>query len=161
MANTIAITGNLAGPPELRFTPSGHAVADFTVCDTPRKFDKQSNEWADAGDTLFLRCSIWREAAEHLAEQNLDKGQRVTVTGKVKQRNWQDKDGANRTSVECDAESIASHPRRNTQGGQQPRQEPTQAPQQRQGQPSTQQAAQPAQQGGWQQGGASYDEPPF
>lgn len=163
MSNTITITGNLAGDPELRFTPSGDAVANFTVCDTPRKFNKQSQEWEDAGDTLFLRCSIWREYAEWAAE-NLNKGQRVTVTGRIKQRDWQDNDGNKRTSVECDAESIAPHPKKPQQGNQQGgwAQEPSnthaspKAAQQARQQPQAQQQ----QDDPWATP-QSYDEPPF
>lgn len=168
MANSITITGNLAGDPELKFTPSGDAVANFTVCDTPRRFNKQTNEWEDAGDTLFLRCAIWREHAEWAAE-TLTKGQRVTVTGRIKQRDWQDNDGNKRTSVECDADSIAPHPRKQAQGNAWGGQQASQAPPQQQsagwGQQPPQSAPQPQQQamptsGGW--GGApTYDEPPF
>ncbi|WP_122262188.1 single-stranded DNA-binding protein [Ornithinimicrobium cerasi] len=118
MSNTITITGNLAGDPELRFTPGGDAVANFTVCDTPRRYNQATSQWEDAGDTLFLRCAIWREEAEQAA-QTLVKGQRVTVTGKLKQRSWQTPEGENRTVVECDAESIAPHPKKGAQGGQQ------------------------------------------
>ena len=107
MSNQIVITGNLAGDPELRFTPSGAAVANFTVCDTPRKFDRDRNEWVDAGDTLFMRCAIWREDAELVAE-TLKRGQKVTVTGKLTQRSYE-KDGEKRIVIECTAESVAPH----------------------------------------------------
>ena len=107
MSNQIVITGNLAGDPELRFTPNGAAVANFTVCDTPRRFNKQTSEWEDAGETLFMRCSIWREDAE-LAAETLRRGQKVTVTGKLTQRSYE-KDGEKRTVVECNAESVAPH----------------------------------------------------
>ena len=106
MANdvTICITGNLVEDPSLRFTPSGAAVANFTVASTPRTFDRQSNEWED-GDTLFLPCSIWRQAAEHVAE-SLTKGTRVIVTGRLKQRSYDDREGNKRTIYEVDVEEI-------------------------------------------------------
>ncbi len=99
----ITIIGNLVGDPELRFTPSGAAVANFTVASTPRSFDKNSNEWKD-GETLFMRCSIWREAAENVAE-SLTKGARVIVSGRLKQRSY-DKDGEKRTVVEMEADEV-------------------------------------------------------
>jgi single-strand DNA-binding protein len=100
----ITIVGNLTGDPELRFTPSGSAVANFTVASTPRTFDRQSNEWKD-GETLFMRCSIWREAAENVAE-SLTKGTRVVVTGRMKSRTFQTKEGENRTVIELEADEI-------------------------------------------------------
>ena len=90
----ITVVGNLTADPELRFTPSGAAVANFTVASTPRTFDRQSNEWKD-GETLFMRCSIWREAAENVAE-SLTRGSRVIVTGRLKQRSYQDREGNQR-----------------------------------------------------------------
>ena len=99
----ITVVGNLTAPPELRFTASGAPVANFTVASTPRTFDKQTNEWRD-GEALFLRCSIWRDAAENVTE-SLDKGSRVIVTGKLKQRSWE-KDGEKRTSVELEVDEI-------------------------------------------------------
>lgn len=110
MSNHITITGNLTADPELRFTPGGDAVTNFTVADTPRKFNKQTNAWEDSGETLFVRCSIWREDAEVAAEL-LRRGQRVTVTGKLKQRSYE-KDGQTRVSIECDADSVAGHGQR-------------------------------------------------
>lgn len=100
----ITVIGNLTGDPELRFTPSGAAVANFTVASTPRTYDKQSNEWRD-GEALFLRCSIWRTAAENVAE-SLTKGARVIVTGRLKQRSYETKEGEKRTVVELDAEEV-------------------------------------------------------
>src|SRR3954449_5812233 len=94
----LTIIGNLTGDPELRFTPSGSAVANFTVASTPRTFDRQSQEWKD-GETLFLRCSIWREAAENVAE-SLSRGSRVIVTGRLKQRSFDTKEGEKRTVIE-------------------------------------------------------------
>jgi len=100
----ITVIGNLTDDPELRFTPSGAAVANFTVASTPRSFDKNSNEWKD-GDALFLRCSIWRQSAENVAE-SLTKGMRVIVSGRLRQRSYQTKEGENRTVVELDVEEI-------------------------------------------------------
>jgi single-strand DNA-binding protein len=91
----ITVIGNLTADPELRFTPSGAAVANFTVASTPRTFDRQSNEWKD-GETLFLRCSVWREAAENVAE-SLQKGMRVIVQGRLKSRSYETKEGERRT----------------------------------------------------------------
>ena len=106
MANetTITVCGNLVADPELRFTPSGAAVASFTVASTPRTFDKQSQEWKD-GDTLFLRCSIWREAAENVAE-SLTKGTRVIVQGRLVQRSFETREGEKRTVVEMQADEV-------------------------------------------------------
>ncbi|MFN8046924.1 MAG: single-stranded DNA-binding protein [Dermatophilaceae bacterium] len=101
---TITIVGNLTGDPELRFTPSGAAVANFTVASTPRTFDRQSNEWKD-GETLFMRCSIWREAAENVAE-SLQRGTRVVVTGRLKSRSYETKEGEKRTVVEMDVDEV-------------------------------------------------------
>jgi len=99
----ITVVGNLTGDPELRFTPSGAAVANFTVASTPRTFDKNSNEWKD-GEALFLRCSIWRQAAENVAE-SLQKGSRVIVSGRLKQRSYE-KEGEKRTVYELDVEEV-------------------------------------------------------
>ena len=106
MANDtqITIVGNLVEDPSLRFTPSGAAVANFTVASTPRTFNKASNEWED-GNTLFLPCSIWRQAAEHVAE-SLTKGTRVIVTGRLKQRSYDDREGNKRTIYEIDVEEV-------------------------------------------------------
>lgn len=101
---TITVIGNLTGDPELRFTPSGAAVANFTVASTPRTFDRQSNEWKD-GDTLFLRCSIWREAAESVAE-SLTKGTRVIVTGRLVQRSYETREGEKRTVYELQVDEV-------------------------------------------------------
>ena len=94
---TLTIIGNLTQDPELRFTPSGAAVANFTVASTPRTFDRQSNEWKD-GETLFMRCSVWREAAENVAE-SLQRGMRVVVTGRLVSRSWEDKESGQKRSV--------------------------------------------------------------
>ncbi|QJW35210.1 single-stranded DNA-binding protein [Cellulosimicrobium protaetiae] len=100
----ITVIGNLTGDPELRFTPSGAAVANFTVASTPRTFDRQSNEWKD-GDTLFMRCSIWREAAENVAE-SLTKGMRVIAQGRLVQRSYETREGEKRTVVELQVDEI-------------------------------------------------------
>lgn len=100
----ITVVGNLTDDPELRFTPSGAAVASFTVASTPRTFDRNTNEWKD-GDALFLRCSIWRQAAENVAE-SLTKGMRVVVQGRLKQRSYETREGEKRTVVELDVEEI-------------------------------------------------------
>ena len=100
----ITVVGNLTDDPELRFTPSGAAVANFTVASTPRTLDKQTNEWKD-GDALFLRCSIWRQAAENVAE-SLQRGARVIVTGRLKQRSYETKEGEKRTVVECEVDEV-------------------------------------------------------
>jgi single-strand DNA-binding protein len=100
----ITVVGNLTGDPELRFTPSGAAVANFTIASTPRNFDKQTNEWKD-GDTLFLNCSIWRQAAENVAE-SLQKGMRVVAQGRLKQRSYETREGEKRTVVELDVEEV-------------------------------------------------------
>lgn len=107
MANETVITviGNITSDPELRFTPSGAAVANFTIASTPRTLDKASGEWKD-GDPLFLRCNIWRQAAENVAE-SLTRGARVVAQGRLKQRSFEDKEtGAKRTVVEMDVDEI-------------------------------------------------------
>ena len=101
----ITVIGNLTGDPELRFTPSGAAVANFTVASTPRTFDRQSNEFKD-GETLFLRCSVWREVAENVAE-SLHRGTRVIVSGRLKSRSWDDKEtGQKRTVIEMEVDEV-------------------------------------------------------
>ena len=99
----ISIVGNLTGDPELRFTPSGAAVANFTVASTPRTFDKNTNEWKD-GEAMFLRCSVWQQHAENVAE-TLQKGQRVIVQGRLKSRSYE-KDGEKRTVFEIDVDEV-------------------------------------------------------
>lgn len=101
---TITVVGNLTNDPELRFTPSGSAVANFTIASTPRTFDRQSNEWKD-GETLFLRASVWREAAENVAE-SLTKGTRVVVQGRLKSRSYETKEGEKRTVMELEVDEI-------------------------------------------------------
>lgn len=100
----ITVVGNLTADPELRFTPSGAAVANFTVASTPRTFDKNSNEWKD-GEALFLRCSVWRQAAENVAE-SLHKGMAVIVQGRLKQRSYDTKEGEKRTVYELDVDEV-------------------------------------------------------
>ncbi|MEU8887387.1 single-stranded DNA-binding protein [Streptomyces sp. NPDC048442] len=100
----ITVVGNLVDDPELRFTPSGAAVAKFRVASTPRIFDKQTNEWKD-GDGLFLTCSVWRQAAENVAE-SLQRGMRVIVQGRLKQRSYEDREGIKRTVYELDVEEV-------------------------------------------------------
>lgn len=101
----ITVVGNLTADPELRFTPSGAAVTNFTVASTPRTFDKNTQEWQD-GEALFLRCNAWRQMAENVAE-SLTRGARVVVVGRLKQRNWEDKEGNKRTSFELDVDEVA------------------------------------------------------
>ncbi|MCW2496684.1 single-stranded DNA-binding protein [Jatrophihabitans sp.] len=100
----ITVVGNLTADPELRFTPSGAAVASFTIASTPRTFDRNSNEWKD-GEALFLRCSIWRQAAENAAE-SLTRGMRVIASGRLKQRSYETREGEKRTVIELDVDEI-------------------------------------------------------
>ena len=101
---TITVVGNLTADPELRFTPSGAAVANFTVASTPRIYDRQSGEWKD-GEALFLRCNIWREAAENVAE-SLTRGARVIVSGRLKQRSYETREGEKRSVVELEVDEV-------------------------------------------------------
>ncbi|MHA7282426.1 single-stranded DNA-binding protein [Arthrobacter sp. TMS2-4] len=100
----ITVVGNLTNDPELRFTPSGSAVANFTIASTPRTFDRQTNDWKD-GETLFLRASVWREAAENVAE-TLTKGTRVVAQGRLKSRSYDTKEGEKRTVMELEVDEI-------------------------------------------------------
>ncbi len=102
----ITVVGNLVDDPELRFTPSGAAVAKFRVASTPRTFDRQTNEWKD-GESLFLTCSVWRQAAENVAE-SLTKGARVVVQGRLKQRSYEDREGIKRTVYELDVDEVGA-----------------------------------------------------
>ena len=99
----ITVVGNLTGDPELRFIQSGAAVVNFTVASTPRTFERQTNEWKD-GDTLFMRCSLWREAAENVAE-SLTKGMRVIVTGRLVSRSWE-ANGEKRSVMELQVDEV-------------------------------------------------------
>ena len=101
---TITVIGNLVDDPELRFTPSGAPVANFRIASTPRTFDRQSNEWKD-GDTLFLSCAVWRQAAENVAE-SLQRGMRVIVQGRLKSRQYETREGEKRTVFEIDVEEV-------------------------------------------------------
>jgi len=100
----ITVVGNLTADPELRFTPSGAAVANFTVASTPRTFDRQSGEWRD-GDALFMRCNVWRQAAENVAE-TLTRGMRVMVAGRLRQRSFETREGEKRTVVELEVDEV-------------------------------------------------------
>ncbi|WP_308293058.1 single-stranded DNA-binding protein [Pseudarthrobacter raffinosi] len=123
---TITVIGNLTNDPELRFTTSGSAVANFTIASTPRTFDRASSEWKD-GETLFLRAAVWREAAENVAE-SLTKGMRVIVSGRLKSRSYETKEGEKRTVIELEVDDIGpslryanakiNRTQRSTQGGQ-------------------------------------------
>jgi single-strand DNA-binding protein len=172
----ITVIGNITGDPELRFTPSGAAVANFTVASTPRQFDRQSNEWKD-GETLFMRCSVWRDAAENVAE-SLQRGTRVIVTGRLKSRSYETKEGEKRTVIEMEVDEVGPSLRYATAkvnktqrggggggfggGGQQgggSQQEDPWATGPSGGQQSSPPQSAP-QGGGWGQA-PSYDEPPF
>ena len=146
----MTIVGYLTADPELRYTQSGSPVANFTIASTPRYFDKQSNEWKD-GETLFMRCSIWREAAENTTE-SLRKGMRVIAQGKLKARTFETKEGEKRTAWELDAEEVGPSLRKATAQVQKtaPKAQhaPQQPPQAAQPQSDPWGAPQPAQ-GGW------------
>jgi single-strand DNA-binding protein len=100
----ITVVGNLVADPELRFTPAGQPVATFRIASTPRLMDRQTNEWKD-GDSLFLSCNVWRQAAENVAE-SLQRGMRVIVTGRLKQRNYETKEGEKRTVYEVEVDDV-------------------------------------------------------
>lgn len=144
----ITLIGNLTADPELRFTPSGKAVADFTVANTPRKFDKQRGEYVE-GESMFLRCSAWKQLAENVAG-TLAKGSRVIVQGKLKARSFEDKDGNRRTVFEVDVFEVGPSLRFATANVQ--RNQPQQAQQSQWTQPQqqAQQPQQPTQQDPWQ-----------
>ena len=157
----ITVIGNLTGDPELRFTPNGVAVANFTIASTPRDFDRASGEWKE-GETLFLRASVWREVAENVAE-TLRKGMRVIVQGRLKSRSYETKEGERRTSMELEVEdvgpslrfasAVVSRVQRGAVNG---------APPVQQGAPPVQQGAWGQQQGGnYSWGSGSDEEPPF
>jgi single-strand DNA-binding protein len=181
----ITVVGNLVDDPELRFTPSGAAVANFRIASTPRSFNRQTNEWED-GEALFLSCSVWRQAAENVAE-SLTRGMRVVVQGRLKARSYETREGEKRTVFEIEVEEVGPSLKFATAkvtratrggggggyggGGQQAGggDDPWATPaggQQGGGQAAPQQAPQPAggQQGGQQRdpwAGGSNDEPPF
>lgn len=100
----ITIVGNLVADPELRFSPAGAAVANFRIASTPRRYDSQSNQWVD-GDPIFMTCSIWKQAAENVAE-SLTKGMRVIATGRLKQRSYETREGEKRSVIEMDVDEI-------------------------------------------------------
>lgn len=111
MSNHFTITGHLASDPDLKFIPSGKPVCNGTVCDTPRKFNKDTQQWEDSGDTIFMRFALWGEDGE-LAAETLTRGQKVTVTGRLVARSYE-KDGATVNVMECQADSVAPHARSN------------------------------------------------
>lgn len=122
----ITVVGNIVADPELRFTPSGAPVANFRVASTPRRFNSQTNQWED-GEAMFLTCNVWRQAAENVAE-SLTKGMRIIVTGRLKSRSFQTREGENRTVFEIDVDEVgpslryasaqvARNPREGGQGG--------------------------------------------
>jgi single-strand DNA-binding protein len=182
----ITLVGNLVDDPELRFTPSGAAVANFRVASTPRTYDRQSGEWKD-GESLFISCSVWRQAAENVAE-SLQRGMRVIVHGRLKSRSYETRDGEKRTVFEIDVDEVGPSLRNATAkvsktirsgpggdsgggfggsgsgsgsgGGQQ--NDPWATPQGGGGQGQGQAGGQPQQNDPWaNQGGGSMDEPPF
>ena len=186
----ITVIGNITGDPELRFTPSGAAVANFTVASTPRAFDRQSNEGKD-GETLFMRCSVWRDAAENVAE-SLNRGTRVIVSGRLKSRSYETKEGEKRTVVEMEVDEVGPSLRYASakvtktqrgnggggfggsqggggfggQGGGQQQEDPwatggSAGVQQGGGQPAQSGQGSGGQQGGWGNNAPGYDEPPF
>lgn len=104
MDSTVTVVGNLTSDPELRFTSSGTAVANFTVASTPRTFDREAGEWRD-GETLFLRCTVWQQSAENMAE-SLTRGTRVIVAGKLRQRSFETREGDKRTSIELQVDEL-------------------------------------------------------
>ena len=166
MANdtTITVIGNLTGDPELRFTPSGSAVANFTIASTPSTFDKQTQAFKD-GETLFLRCSIWREAAENVAE-SLTKGMRVIAQGRLKSRTYDTKEGEKRTVIEFEIDEIGPSLRyanakvnRTQRNGNAPGQQQPNQGQQQQPWGGQQQSQPPANQ--WGNGAGNDQLPPF
>ncbi|MFI9194089.1 single-stranded DNA-binding protein [Streptomyces californicus] len=175
----ITVVGNLVDDPELRFTPGGAAVAKFRVASVPRTFNRETNAWEDAKDGLFLSCSVWRQAAENAAE-TLQKGMRVIVQGRLKQRSYEDREGVKRTVYELDVEevgpslknatAVVTKASSNSSGGQ--GREEFQRARQEQGRASAEDpwaAGTPGTSGGapagggWggSQGGGYSDEPPF
>lgn len=154
----ITVVGNLTADPELRYTQNGLPVANFTIASTPRTFDRQANEWKD-GDALFIRASVWREFAEHVAG-SLTKGARVIATGRLKQRTYQDREGVSRTAIELEVDEIGPSLRYATAVV-------TRAASAGRQQPAAQQSeqwatTQPGESEPWSTGGGSYgDDTPF
>ncbi len=175
----ITVVGNLVDDPELRFTPSGAAVANFRIASTPRTFDKQTNEWKD-GDALFLSCSVWRQAAENVAE-SLQKGMRVVVQGRLKSRQYETREGEKRTVFEIEVEEVGPSLKYATAkvtrvqrsgggggyggapqgGGQQGGNDPWATPAPQGGGAAPQGGGAPAAQDPWGAPGVGSDEPPF
>ncbi|WP_093803951.1 single-stranded DNA-binding protein [Streptomyces sp. Wb2n-11] len=162
----ITIVGNLVDDVELRFTPAGAAVAKFRIASTPRVFDKQTNEWKD-GEGLFLSCSVWRQAAENVAE-SLTRGMRVIVQGRLKQRSYEDREGVKRTVYELDVEEVGPSLKSATakvtkaSGGQgRAGEQARPAPGAGAGDPWASAAQGAAQQGAGGWGAGREDEPPF
>ncbi|MFD7995578.1 single-stranded DNA-binding protein [Streptomyces mexicanus] len=164
----ITVVGNLVEDPELRFTPNGAAVAKFRVASTPRTFDRQTNEWKD-GESLFLSCSVWRQAAENVAE-SLSKGMRVIVQGRLKQRSYEDREGVKRTVFELDVDEIGPSLRSATAkvtkagssgGGRQAYQQARQASSQQAPEDPWSSSAPAGQAGSWGGGGYADEAPPF
>lgn len=166
----ITVIGNLVDDPELRFTPAGAAVCKFRVASTPRKFNRDTNAWEDEKEGLFLTCSVWRQAAENCAE-SLQRGTRVIVQGRLKQRSYEDREGVKRTVYELDVDEVGASLRNATakvtkaakssggQGfGQQSQGRPSQGPA---GDAWAQPAPAGQGAGGWGQGGGFSDEAPF
>lgn len=130
---SLTLAGNLTADPELRFTPSGAAVCSFTVASTPRYYDKNTNQWVD-GDALFMRCSVWRQQGENAAE-SFQRGNRVIVTGTLKQRSFETKEGEQRTVIEMDVTEMGASvkfatavPRRAERASDEPAEEPAEEP---------------------------------
>src|SRR6478736_1214772 len=163
----ITVVGNLVDDPELRFTPSGAAVANFRIASTPRTFDRQTNEWKD-GDALFLSCSVWRQAAENVAE-SLQRGMRVIVQGRLKQRSYETREGEKRTVVELEVDEVgpalafatAKVTRASRSGGGGGYSGGGQGGQQSGGYGGGQQSGGPAGNDPWGAPGVGSDEPPF
>jgi single-strand DNA-binding protein len=145
----ITVVGNLTADPEIRWTQNGLAVANFTIASTPRNFDKATNEYKD-GEALFLRASVWREYAEHVAG-SLTKGSRVVATGRLKQRSYQDNEGNNRTAIELEVDEIGPSLRYAT----------AQVTRAAGGAPAQAQAAQTATADAWSTPGSFGDDTPF
>lgn len=130
MTNTLTIVGNLGSDPELKFTPAGKAVITISVGDTPRRLNRDTNTWEDAGETLWMRCELWGEDAEEVA-QRLHKGSRVRVTGRLAQRSYETREGDKRTVMELKADDIAEvirAPRKGASGGMKPKTNPANDP---------------------------------
>ena len=174
---TITLVGNLVDDPELRFTPSGQAVAKFRLASTPRYLDKNTNEWKD-GESLFLTCNVWRQAAENVAE-SLQRGMRVIVQGRLKQRSYETKEGEKRTVFEVEVDEVGPSLRnasakvaRASRGGSGgfdggsrssggPSGGPVDDPWASAGTPSATSGSSGGAGGGWGTSSPSYDEPPF